>query len=91
MNQQMKRALRKELLQLQAAQHRQGLAQELSAFTQFTQTVADVALPSEGTSAWSGRLQLLLTTMLPNRWCKFLIYGLMFKKLADIWRAAPKQ
>ena len=83
---QMQRALRKELLRLQAEQHRQGLA---DACQLFRQSVAGVGGSESPAESWTERVQFLLSMVLPQRWRKVLIYGVMLKKLLHLWRNSP--
>ncbi len=80
---QLRRQLRKELLLLQAEQHRQSLAQEVGKFVRFSYMLSHPQTVADGGASWAERAQWLLSLVLPNRWRKFLVYGLALRKMAQ--------
>ncbi len=85
----LRRQLRKELLLLQAEQHRQSLAQELGAFVRFSRILFPSATAERGAASWAERGQLLLPLLMPSRWRKYLVYALALKKLAQAFSTRP--
>lgn len=79
--QRMRRQFRKELLQLQAEQHRQGLARELEPLMQLGKTLSGSST-TEGATSLGERIQTLLALLLPDRWRKLLVYALALRKMA---------
>lgn len=81
------RALRKELLLLQAAQYRQKLAEDL-------QVLVPGGASAEGVAAGSTLLagtQWLASVLPPGRWRKWLVYGLTIGRMALAFsRAMPR-